>query len=98
MIHYCDFVCKQKTAYEMRSSDWSSDVCTSDLDRRLAAFAHDVYRHRPMELTPDAARVKRRKQCPRVAIAHIAFPMRRPVQPGQQIGRASCRERVCQYV
>src|SRR3546814_1192942 len=25
-------VCKQKTAYEMRSSDWSSDVCSSDLD------------------------------------------------------------------
>src|SRR3546814_4679127 len=25
------FVFKQKTAYEMRSSDWSSDVCSSDL-------------------------------------------------------------------
>src|SRR3546814_10101460 len=24
---------KQKTAYEMRISDWSSDVCSSDLDR-----------------------------------------------------------------
>ena len=23
---------KQKTAYEMRESDWSSDVCSSDLD------------------------------------------------------------------
>src|SRR3546814_17598503 len=29
------FVCKQKTAYEMRISDWSSDVCSSDLDRAL---------------------------------------------------------------
>src|SRR3546814_6396763 len=27
------FVFKQKTAYEMRISDWSSDVCSSDLDR-----------------------------------------------------------------
>src|SRR3546814_3582343 len=29
----CDFVCffKQKTAYEMRISDWSSDGCSSDL-------------------------------------------------------------------
>src|SRR3546814_7227672 len=31
----CDFVCffffKQKTAYELRISDWSSDVCSSDL-------------------------------------------------------------------
>src|SRR3546814_9930137 len=25
---------KQKTAYEMRISDWSSDVCSSDLDRK----------------------------------------------------------------
>src|SRR3546814_3704866 len=33
------FFFKQKTAYEMRISDWSSDVCSSDLDevaRRLA--------------------------------------------------------------
>src|SRR3546814_8606600 len=30
---YCSFVFffKQKTAYEMRISDWSSDVCSSDL-------------------------------------------------------------------
>src|SRR3546814_11312757 len=28
---------KQKTAYEMRISDWSSDVCSSDLARRRGA-------------------------------------------------------------
>src|SRR3546814_14613203 len=27
----CCFFLKQKTAYEMRISDWSSDVCSSDL-------------------------------------------------------------------
>src|SRR3546814_7547050 len=27
----CFFLVKQKTAYEMRISDWSSDVCSSDL-------------------------------------------------------------------
>ena len=27
------YVRKQKTAYEMRESDWSSDVCSSDLGR-----------------------------------------------------------------
>src|SRR3546814_17684560 len=27
----CFFLFKQKTAYEMRISDWSSDVCSSDL-------------------------------------------------------------------
>src|SRR3546814_6667172 len=30
----CFFFFKQKTAYEMRISDWSSDVCSSDLRRR----------------------------------------------------------------
>src|SRR3546814_5923035 len=29
----CEFFCfKQKTAYELRISDWSSDVCSSDLE------------------------------------------------------------------
>src|SRR3546814_19817921 len=36
---FCVFFCfKQKTAYEMRISDWSSDVCSSDL-RASAARA-----------------------------------------------------------
>src|SRR3546814_9524730 len=30
------FVFKQKTAYEMRISDWSSDVCSSDLEGAAA--------------------------------------------------------------
>src|SRR3546814_6498962 len=32
LILCCFFFFKQKTAYEMRISDWSSDVCSSDLD------------------------------------------------------------------
>src|SRR3546814_6791909 len=31
VIHYFFFFFKQKTAYERRISDWSSDVCSSDL-------------------------------------------------------------------
>src|SRR3546814_13833944 len=31
------FFCKQKPAYEMRISDWSSDVCSSDLSARALA-------------------------------------------------------------
>src|SRR3546814_17063232 len=31
------FFFKQKTAYEMRISDWSSDVCSSDLPMRTAS-------------------------------------------------------------
>src|SRR3546814_2258257 len=30
-LFFCFFFFKQKTAYEMRISDWSSDVCSSDL-------------------------------------------------------------------
>src|SRR3546814_6274221 len=34
------FFFKQKTAYEMRISDWSSDVCSSDLERIHHLFLH----------------------------------------------------------
>src|SRR3546814_9424670 len=33
------FFSKQKTAYEMRISDWSSDVCSSDLDTKGGSTA-----------------------------------------------------------
>src|SRR3546814_9432675 len=38
VCNYCRCFCffKQKTAYEMRISDWSSDVCSSDLLRVVA--------------------------------------------------------------
>src|SRR3546814_6760578 len=40
------FFFKQKTAYEMRISDWSSDVCSSDLRHQdLAWSMHNAYRH-----------------------------------------------------
>src|SRR3546814_4818516 len=37
------FFFKQKTAYEMRISDWSSDVCSSDLSRldQAQPISHD---------------------------------------------------------
>src|SRR3546814_8244045 len=39
----CFFFFKQKTAYEMRISDWSSDVCSSDLlDAAGAELALDI--------------------------------------------------------
>src|SRR3546814_5115708 len=34
---WCVVCFKQKTAYEMRISDWSSDVCSSDLFRRVCS-------------------------------------------------------------
>src|SRR3546814_8928390 len=38
MIHCSFFFFKHKTAYEMRISDWSSDVCSSDLFRGLEHY------------------------------------------------------------
>src|SRR3546814_5500971 len=35
------FFFKQKTAYEMRISDWSSDVCSSDLPANVKVTAYD---------------------------------------------------------
>src|SRR3546814_5298966 len=36
------FFFKHKTAYEMRISDWSSDVCSSDLFRNIRRTCHGV--------------------------------------------------------
>src|SRR3546814_15262206 len=57
------FFFKQKTAYEMRISDWSSDVCSSDLeDLEELAFERDAVdrplgaRHRAHQLERRGAR------------------------------------------
>src|SRR3546814_4236521 len=94
------FFFKQKTAYEMRISDWSSDVCSSDLrgaEQRACAGAE----RRPPTRLEDA----RHAFVDRVDRPHAAFEQRREdhqleqdVEPRDQIGRASCRERGCQYV
>src|SRR3546814_6921069 len=51
---HCVFVCcvKKKTAYEMRISDWSSDVCASDLHGMYTSL---LSTGQPMPL-PDAGR------------------------------------------
>src|SRR3546814_9311135 len=41
MVSYLFFFFKRKTAYEMRISDWSSDVCSSDLLERPRAGVGD---------------------------------------------------------
>src|SRR3546814_10369596 len=44
VLLYCVFFFfKQKTAYEMRISDWSSDVCSSDLLAASDGAANDWY-------------------------------------------------------
>src|SRR3546814_2069221 len=96
------FFCKQKTAYEMRISDWSSDVCSSDLAGEVDGLA-DLgigLGHRLATLVGHDA-----EQVTSVA-GHLvgdgpqdgsALGDRSPPPLGQ-LGRASCRERVCPYV
>src|SRR3546814_3548139 len=42
IVHVVVFFFKQKTAYEMRISDWSSDVCSSDLPESSEATMSEV--------------------------------------------------------
>src|SRR3546814_7778329 len=96
------FFFKQKTAYEMRIRDWSSDVCSSDLAARRPAFGAEVgsaeqelarHRNRRLLVVGEA-----RAGGDLYVVGHvpIGFAEQRP--RARQIGRASCRARVCQYV
>src|SRR3546814_1228413 len=56
MLFVLFFFFKQKTAYEMRISDWSSDVCSSDLEEIIVAPAQDVHRsHNGLPIVSDDA-------------------------------------------
>src|SRR3546814_2778328 len=86
------FFFKQKTAYEMRISDWSSDVCSSDLAVFTAALATTPFASAGHDSSYDAAVAGYREAWSTMTDRGI------PVITVVEIGRASCRERVCQYV
>src|SRR3546814_4740507 len=103
------FFFKQKTAYEMRISDWSSDVCSSDLRDlpRLVRELGELLR----DLKPDVVVVHHlnwfgvellallRRVRPKARVVFVAHDLYLVCpNDGLKIGRASCRERVCQYV
>src|SRR3546814_9273257 len=86
------FFFKQKTAYEMRISDWSSDVCSSDLvapqHRDLIARAVRTWWAFGGNGDEGSGLIEAlEREGAREARAKLV-----------EIGRASCRERVCQYV
>src|SRR3546814_10557645 len=114
------FFFNQKTAYYMRISDWSSDVCSSDLidDRAAAARLHvrEGRPHRPPG-APGADLQRALEHLVGLVLQQdIGGELRGVVDQYVQaakfadgaldhrfdlfleIGRASCRERVCQYV
>src|SRR3546814_7033762 len=92
------FFFKQKTAYEMRISDWSSDVCSSDLDFSFSG--------RQASNLDEAGRGEWRRLSwignegngARKAVLQLADRVYQGPHGDQEIGRASCRERVCKYV
>src|SRR3546814_1351010 len=100
------FFYKQKTSYEMRISDWSSDVCSSDLER-MNERVTPLLRVNDLRIGFDLPEGRL------VAVDGVSFQVRRGgtvalvgesgsgksvVSQAIKIGRASCRERVCQYV
>src|SRR3546814_13392023 len=132
---------KQKTAYEMRISDWSSDVCSSDLSclprrrrsrgdprprpgrrrapsRRCAAGrspprADALARHADDRLGARRAQLKRALDSYRVQTRAVVTDDEQTAVTGGEagfdggqggvgemveMGRASCRGRVCEYV
>src|SRR3546814_1784764 len=56
------FVFKQKTAYELRISDWSSDVCSSDLPQRSVGSLWDRKQKSPAKRRTNQLRRKRIRQ------------------------------------
>src|SRR3546814_5751463 len=88
------FLFMQKTAYELRISDRSSDVCSSDLRvcTTPAALA-TIFRCSGKSFLVIKQHVPRRQRaCKERLRCYFCY------DTVQQIGRASCRERVRQYV
>src|SRR3546814_5001050 len=107
------FFFKQKTAYEMRISDWSSDVCSSDL---AAELGKDGLQESQFQRRGACSRARTGifvRHCRHWHLRRLQllryYDKRNIAQQGiqtvafcspacREIGRASCRERVCQYV
>src|SRR3546814_19729841 len=123
MLHFCFF--KQKTAYEMRISDWSSDVCSSDLTparpkSRATRQNRDQARTGTGFTRPTAPVMREVAIGAAITVADLAQKLAmtggdvvkalfkvgvmanitQSIDPDTavlvKIGRASCRDRVCQ--
>src|SRR3546814_7134604 len=100
------FFFKQQTAYEMRISDWSSDVCSSDLaliermpDMRIGTV--DKFQGKEAPIVIYSMTSSTTEDAPR-GMTFLFSPNRLNVATSRaksvciQIGGAACRERVCQ--
>src|SRR3546814_11549190 len=112
----CVYFFKQKTAYEMRISDWSSDVCSSDLASIAGPgfinlrLTDATWRAELAAIHAEAEDYGRSSTGAGVTV-NVEYVSANPTGPmhmghcrgavvgdALEIGRASGRERVCQYV
>src|SRR3546814_14746132 len=103
----------------MRISDWSSDVCSSDLVIRTVRPKYSCRACDKIVQAPAPAKAIARGKASFATLAHVVvhkfdhhLPLYRQAEmmaaqgididrstlAGWEIGRASCRERVCRYV
>src|SRR3546814_4163883 len=104
------FFFKQKRAYEMRISDWSSDVCSSDLRKYQKSRAEErldkVVRLADQLGLPRATVTGGDRPLPSLPPSTAGLAVRQTSFPEPAVetayptedGRASCRGGVCQYV
>src|SRR3546814_15935348 len=98
LLCYAFFFFKQKTAYDMRISDWSSDVCSSDLDpvERVDRIAREwrigVEIAHPVEKLHRAEPADHRRIVARVEAIGFAGDARRIAQRLLHIARAAIVE------
>src|SRR3546814_4285230 len=102
------FFFKQKTAYEMRISDWSSDVCSADLHAGVSFTAPGDYESEGLGYKLDYRVEGTQGDLDYPAAASwqtqgMFYDANGDLigvddtQGDVKIGRASCRERVCPY-
>src|SRR3546814_15924377 len=98
------FCFKQKTAYEVRISDWSSDVCSSDLDHDVARIqrrrelgfdvdSKDLFGHRPVDDPGSSQAIaeslaQRILRPPAIAAKAVGFGLTQTVEANQTIASA----------
>src|SRR3546814_5849899 len=110
---FCIFFFKQKTAYEMRISDWSSDVCSSDLALGFTKVkvVEDVALNSWTQVNTDVTgryaifAGEYGESNDYIKLSGIEGEVIEVPEPGTlaligtgQLGRAPCWERGCQYV
>src|SRR3546814_3934678 len=102
------FFFKQKTAYEMRISDWSSDVCSSDLSirpmissaARLGRFLRTSWDGPHSSAGPKLALLHPRNHAVSFGALSSRARRARTVEPetrDKEIGRTPGRERACPH-